>query len=140
MSLFLHPYGILGKELGFNWSTTISSAPWHDDMVANSTTSSSHQQLSCYDVPTIDHRTATHAALPFELRLHLMCSAAPHQHTHAKGWLRLVPISIYPLAARDISLASISSEVSDDSLSRLVMRIGCRVSLSPHPLYRWPAS
>ena len=34
------------------------------------------------------------------------------------------------LAARNLSLASISSKVSDDSLSRLVARIGCRVSLA----------
>ena len=56
-----------------------------------------------------------------------MCSAAPHQHTHAPG--RTVALEISILAVRDISLASISSKESDDSLSRLVARIGCRVSL-----------
>ena len=55
-----------------------------------------------------------------------MCSAVPHQHTPAAGLLWFVGISIYTLAAHDISLASISSEVSDDSL---VLATG---SLSPH--------
>ena len=39
-------------------------------------------------------------------------------------------MAISILAARDLSLASISSKVSDDSLLRLVARIGCRVSLA----------
>ena len=61
-----------------------------------------------------------------------MCSAIPHQHTPAAGLLWFLAISIYTLAARDISVASISSEVSDDSLdslSRLVVHIDCCVSL-----------
>ena len=41
-----------------------------------------------------------------------MCSAAPHQHTHSAGLLWFLAISMYTLAAGDISLASISSEVS----------------------------
>ena len=49
--------------------------------------------------------------------------------THAAGLLWFLAISIYTLAVRDISLASISYEVSDDSLSRLVVHISCRVSL-----------
>ena len=40
--------------------------------------SSSHQWSSCYDVPIINHRTATHVALLLEHRVHLMCSATPH--------------------------------------------------------------
>ena len=43
---------------------------------------------------------------------------------------RTVALAISILAGRDISLASISTKVSDDSLSRLVARIGC--SVSPH--------
>ena len=84
-------------------------------MVTESTISWIHQLSSCYVVLIIDHRTATHAALPLELRLHLMCRSACSWRlaVHTGG-----------------SLASISYEVSDDSLSRLVARIGCRVS--PH--------
>ena len=67
---------------------------------------------------------------------HLTCSAVPFQHTHTAGLLRFLVISIYTLAACDISLASIYSEVSDDSLSRLVVRIGCH---APRLQYRWPA-
>ena len=38
-------------------------------MVTESTISPSHQRSSCYVVPIIDHRTATHAGLPLELSL-----------------------------------------------------------------------
>ena len=48
---------------------------------------------------------------------------------HAAGLLHFLAINIYTPAVRDISLAYISYKVSDDSLSRLVTRIGCRVSL-----------
>ena len=43
-----------GGELGFNYSTTISSAPARVfDMVAESTVSSRHQRSPCCDIPTI---------------------------------------------------------------------------------------
>ena len=59
----------------------------------------------------------------------------PHQHLHVAGLLWFLAISIYTLAAHNISLASISSEVSDDCLPRLVTQTGCRVSLSTCPQY-----
>ena len=52
---------------------------------------------------------------------------------------RTVAQAISILAGRNISLASISSKVSDDSLSRLVARVGCRVSPHIHSTYGWPA-
>ena len=69
-----------------------------------------------YDVPTIDHRTATvtHAALPLEPRLKLVCTVPTH--THAAGLLWLLPICIYTVAAHDISLASFSFKALDVSL------------------------
>ena len=89
-------------------------------MIAESTISSNHQRSSCYNVPNIEHRTATHAALPLAEHSDVIRRASPaHVRTRQT------------LAARDISLVSIS-EVSHDSLSRLVARIGCRVSL-PRP-------
>ena len=54
---------------------------------------------------------------------------------HAAGLLQFLAISIYTLVVHDISLASFSSEVSDDSLSRLVACIGCHVSLSTRLQY-----
>ena len=56
-------------------------------MIAESTISSNHQWSSCYDVPTIDHHSATYAALPLwlEHRLHLMCSATPSP-AHVRTW------------------------------------------------------
>ena len=96
-------------------------------MVIESTISSSHQRSSCYDVPIINHRTANTCSTTASATA--TCFTAPHQHTHAAGLLQFLVISIYTLVAYDTSLASISSEVSDDSLSRLVACIGCRVSL-----------
>ena len=80
-------------------------------MVAESTISSSYESSSCYDVPTIDHCTATHISITTRV----MCSAMSHQHSHVEGLLQFLTISIYTLAAYDISLASTFSEVSDDN-------------------------
>ena len=63
---------------------------------------------------------------------------APQQHTGTHG--RTVALAVSIMAARDISLASISSKVSDDSLLRLVAHIGCRACLSSSPhIHGWRA-
>ena len=60
-------------------------------------------QLYIDDVPTSDDRTATHAALPLELRLKLDVFRRTSP-AHTRG--RTVALAISILAARDISISS----------------------------------